>query len=54
VVRGGGEEVPAGAEVVGDRAERREELLRVRRGLEALEHALSSPSRPVGVLRSIV
>ena len=31
VVRGGGEAVPAGAEVVRDRAERREELLRVRR-----------------------
>ena len=29
VVRGGGEEVPAGAEVIGDRAEGAEELLGV-------------------------
>ena len=44
----------AGAEVVRDGAERREELLGVLRGFEALEHALSSSRRAVRVLRPII
>jgi hypothetical protein len=47
----GGEEVPTGAEVIRDRTERTEELLRVRGRLEALEDPFSSPCRAVGVLR---
>jgi hypothetical protein len=46
--------VPAGAEVVRDRAEGREELLGVRRRFEALEHPFSSPRRPVRVLDGVV
>ena len=49
-----GEEVPAGAEVVRDGAEGSQELLRVRRGLEALQRPFSSPSRPVRVLDAVV
>jgi hypothetical protein len=54
VVLGGWEEVAAGAEVVGDRAEGSEERLRVRRRFEALEHALSSTRRLARVLRPII
>ena len=55
-VRGGGEEVSAGAEVVADRAIRCTELLGVLGRLEALEpleHPLSSTGRAVAVLRPI-
>ena len=54
MIRGCWEEVPAGAEVVRDGAERDEELLRVRRRREALEHPFSSADRPMGILCSII
>ena len=54
VALGGWEEVPAGADVVGDRAEGGEDLLGVPRRLEALEHPLSSASWAVGVLRRLL
>jgi hypothetical protein len=44
----------AGAKVIRDGAEWAEELLGVRRGLEALEGSFSSPSRPMRVLRAII
>ena len=54
MVRGCREEVATGAEVVTDRAERAEELLRVLRRLEALEHAFSSTGGPIRILRPVV
>src|SRR6266542_4379122 len=54
VVLGCGEEVPAGTKVVRNGAERTEELLRVLRRFEALEHAFSAAGRAVGILRPIV
>jgi hypothetical protein len=54
MVRGCREEVPAGAAVVGDRAEGGEEVLGVRRRREALEHPFSPPGGPVGVFGSMV
>ena len=50
----GGEEMTAGAEVVGDGAERTQELLGVLGGFEALKHAFSSSGGAVRVLRTVV